>query len=189
MNSVVSFSASAKYGYGGKQYIARITGRDPKFTFSREFIDRKEGKRRDSSSADVDDPGLYVEVDIDKHGDKDETFYIVYECPGYGLMKSGGLAKETAMPLAKLIDAGHCDWTQIALMRRLEAAEAKPDSNTLIDIPADQLGLKAGKVPRRELIAALRIAMGLEPPAPVEPEISVTITTTTTLNEICAAIA
>lgn len=57
---MISFRADAAYGYGGKQFIARVTGRHPKFTFAYEFIGRKGGKRNEDCEADVDEPGLYV---------------------------------------------------------------------------------------------------------------------------------
>lgn len=66
---------SSAYG-NNHQYCARITGRHPKFTFEREFIGKKEG-RGDFTCAYVDEPGLYMECDIDKKGRKDETYYVV----------------------------------------------------------------------------------------------------------------
>ncbi len=60
---MITLSASADFGKTG-QYVARIVGRDSKFTFNREFIGRKFGKRNETSQADVDDPGLYECCDV-----------------------------------------------------------------------------------------------------------------------------
>lgn len=103
MQKVIHLTASASYGNGGKQYIARITGRDSKFTFAREFIGRKCGKRNESAEADVDDAGLYVTCDIDRKGNKGETYVIVEEKDG-GLVKDN-VDKDDAMTLAKLMDS------------------------------------------------------------------------------------
>jgi hypothetical protein len=40
-DGTVTLTASARYGYGGKQFVARIEGRDPKYTFERTFLGRK----------------------------------------------------------------------------------------------------------------------------------------------------
>jgi hypothetical protein len=78
MSKTITLSASARYGYGGKQFIARITGRDKKFTFEREFIGKKVGKRGEDTSVVVDEPGLYVERNIDSKGRSDETYQIIW---------------------------------------------------------------------------------------------------------------
>ena len=105
MSTVVTLTASAAYGFGGKQYIARITGRDAKFTFSREFVGRNSGKRNQTRSFDLDesDRGLYIVCDIDRKGDKDETYYLCRQRPGDGFDK-GVVSKERAMAFAKLLD-------------------------------------------------------------------------------------
>jgi hypothetical protein len=59
---MISLRGRADYGCTG-QYVARITGRDSKFTFEREFLGKKIGKRGDVTEADVDEPGLYEECD------------------------------------------------------------------------------------------------------------------------------
>jgi hypothetical protein len=104
MSKTISLSASARYGYGGKQYIARITGRDSKFTFSREFVGRKGGKRNESAEYTTDESGLYMTCDIDSKGRKDETFYVV-ERQNDALVKEA-ITLEDAMDLAKRLDQG-----------------------------------------------------------------------------------
>ena len=105
MSATVTLTASARYGYGGKQYIARITGRDSKFIFAREFVGQKGGKRRESSEYMTDEPGMYMTCDIDSKGRKDETFFVVY-IGDDGKLKMSSTSKERAMKLAKMMDEG-----------------------------------------------------------------------------------
>lgn len=105
MFKTVTLTASARYGYGGKQYIARITGRDSKFTFNREFVGQKGGKRRESSEFMTDEPGLYMTCDLDSKGRKEETYYILRERNNEGFC-SRTCSKEQAMEIAKLMDKG-----------------------------------------------------------------------------------
>jgi hypothetical protein len=113
--TTVTLSAESKKYGEHKQYIARIVGRDSKFTFSREFIGGKNGS---VSVADVDTPGLYEICDIDKRGDKEQVYRIVAETPD-GLQEfraskhhadttaeSPVDGKAQAMAIAKRIDAG-----------------------------------------------------------------------------------
>jgi len=99
---MISFSASSKFGHSG-QYIARITGRHKQYTFEREFIGRKGGKRNEETTADVDDPGLYECCDVDKHG-KESRYYLVLEAEG-NLIKLRS-DKEDAMTIGKAMEAG-----------------------------------------------------------------------------------
>lgn len=57
-SSTITFSASADYMQSG-HYIARIVGRHTKFTFEREFLGSRRGKRNEYCEAEVDDVGLY----------------------------------------------------------------------------------------------------------------------------------
>lgn len=102
MASTVNMTANAAYGMKG-HYIARITGRDSKFTFKREFIGRKCGKRNEGCEATIDDPGLYMTCDVDRKRNKDETYYVV-ETDGDGI-EDQTCTKEEAMKLAKLMDS------------------------------------------------------------------------------------
>jgi hypothetical protein len=101
---MITLNASARYGYGGKQFIARITGRNSKFTFDYEFIGKKGGKRNESSEADVDDPGLYICRDIDSKGRVEDRFrLIVGEGDAQKVVRTD---KEDAMKIAKAMDSG-----------------------------------------------------------------------------------
>lgn len=101
---MLSFNASARYGYGGKQYVARILGRHSKFTFNREFIGKKGGKRGEGTSADVDTPGLYETRDIDSKGRPDDTYYVVIAANDR--LYRFEAAKEDAMKIGKEMDSG-----------------------------------------------------------------------------------
>lgn len=101
---MIKLSASADYGRTG-QYIARITGRNSKWTFEREFIGRKCGKRNKTTEVDVDEPGLYEVCDVTRKNGKVSRYHLVLLTP------QGGLAllradKEDAMNLARDLDGG-----------------------------------------------------------------------------------
>lgn len=101
----ISLAASASFGNGGKQFIARIVGRHPKFTFEREFIGRKGGKRNESSEAMVDDPGLYQVRDIGRKGNADDSYFVI-DLLGDVVVKSLPLGQEEAMKIAKRLGDG-----------------------------------------------------------------------------------
>lgn len=171
MQSTIQLTANAAYGHGGEQYIARITGRDSKFTFAREFVGRKSGKRGDHAEYDTDEPGLYLECDVDKNGDKDETYYLVYSLEGVGLTTIRP-TKEEMMDLARRLDAGQLDWTKEALTLRLKWAEAA-NQDEEIEIKVAQLGHPSGKVVRREWVKVLRAALNPEASVTERPEVDV----------------
>lgn len=100
---MINLSAKADYGLSG-QYIARLTGRHSGYTFNREFIGRKGGKRNETTEVDVDDPGLYECCDIDKRDGKSSRFYAVVEIGG--TLHRFRLDKEEAMKIAKEMDGG-----------------------------------------------------------------------------------
>ena len=101
---MITLKADAKYGYGGKQFIARILGRDSKFTFNREFIGRKGGKRNESRSADVDEAGLYEERDINSKGRVSDSYPLLLELGEELSIRR--VDKEDAMKIASLLDSG-----------------------------------------------------------------------------------
>lgn len=99
---MITLSASAAFGQSG-QFIARLTGRDSKFTFNREFIGRKGGKRNDVTTADVDDEGLFEHCDVTRKGK--ESYFAVTMVIGGTLTKMKA-TKEEAMAIAKGFEAG-----------------------------------------------------------------------------------
>lgn len=81
-----------------KAYIARITGRDSKMTFAREFLGKE--------SVDVDTPGLYETRSVDKKGRPEDPDYILI-CEVNGETRSNRtVTKEDAMKIAKALDQG-----------------------------------------------------------------------------------
>jgi hypothetical protein len=75
---MITLTAQADYGHSG-QYIARLTGRDPKFTFQRTFIGHKGSKRNETSTVDVDEPGLYECCDISRKHGKEPRYVLVVD--------------------------------------------------------------------------------------------------------------
>lgn len=100
----ITLNASASFGHGGKQFVARVLGRDSKFTFNRQFIGRKEGKRGESTSVTVDEPGLYELRDIDRKGSTDDRYILIWR-DGASLKKLT-LDQEQAMADARKIEQG-----------------------------------------------------------------------------------
>lgn len=119
MPSTITLTANAKFGQSG-QFVARINGRDSKFTFNREFIGGKSGKRGETTSAEVDDPGLYEQRDVDSKGRKEDSYVLVYPTKN-GDLSFVRVQKDLAMAIAKRMDAGESiDWNRESLPRRIE---------------------------------------------------------------------
>lgn len=100
---MITLKATADYGQAG-QFIARITGRDSKFTFEREFLGRKSGKRNETTTVDIDTEGLYECCDIHRKRGKQSSFYLVCEVAGTPIQYNSD--KEDAMAVAKAMDSG-----------------------------------------------------------------------------------
>jgi hypothetical protein len=101
---MITLTASAAYGFGGKQFVARITGRHEKFTFAYEFLGRKEGKRGESTSADVDTPGLYITRNWGRKNNAEDSYVLIIEKDGE--LEECSADKADAMKIAKALDAG-----------------------------------------------------------------------------------
>jgi hypothetical protein len=78
-----------------KAYIARITGRDSKMTFAREFVGKE---------IMVDEPGLYELRNTDKKGRADDSYVLIFR-DNVGDLYESTESKEFAMKLAKLLDS------------------------------------------------------------------------------------
>lgn len=185
---MITLQAEAKYGYEGKQYVARIVGRDPKFTFTREFIGQKWGKRRGSTTAEVDTPGLYVICDVDKKG-KSELFRIVLDSAG-GLieLRAGGDnldnldGKDAAMQIAKRLDLGESLEQIVELQTgldgkpkyriRTKAQAQKASVAVTVDAATAQCWAVLEALPEREakkVLSALKAKLAPPPKAPPAP--------------------
>lgn len=130
--TTLKFSASAAYGQRG-HFIARIKGRNSKYTFEYEFIGKASGKRGEYKSADVDDPGLYIERDIDRKGGHKEAFYVVAIDPRDGKITGVPCDKSTAMRLAKALDAGSVDWAAELVKLDPAPVAAEPVAPVAVD--------------------------------------------------------
>lgn len=110
MNTVTLSADNKQYGNTRGHYVARLIGRDSKFTFSREFL---------GSDVHVDAPGVYEICNIDKKGRKDKTYRLVAISPAGQLLilkaqadqivEDGQNARDgidMAMAITKRIDAG-----------------------------------------------------------------------------------
>jgi len=107
---MITLRATAAFGFGGKQYIGRVTGRDPKWGLRLEFIGTKGGKRNEETTAEVDDPGIYVVRNWDRKNRADETYLLILEVgqddEGAPKLRSFSLDKSDALKIAKLMDGG-----------------------------------------------------------------------------------
>lgn len=81
ITTTITLRADAKYGYGGRQYIAQITGRAPKVTFARQFVGIRYGKRNEETEHITDEVGLYELCNIDRKGNKDQRYRLVLSAP------------------------------------------------------------------------------------------------------------
>jgi len=98
MATTQTLCASGAWGYEGKQYIARITGRAAKVTFCREFVGTKDGKRSQYTEYTTDEPGLYERQSVSKKG-KDRHYVALLEHGAH--LRSCSLTLTQAMSIAK----------------------------------------------------------------------------------------
>ena len=89
-----------------KAYIARITGRDSKMTFAREFLGH--------GDVMVDDAGLYEVRTTDKKGRADDEYILLLDCPAFpakdgDTIRSFIASREEAMKLAKAMESRTID--------------------------------------------------------------------------------
>lgn len=152
--NTVTLQAAAKFGFARKQFVARITGRGAgRFPLEFDFLGRAGGKRGEDTEALVDDPGLYVERDIDSKGRSTDTYYIIW-ARADGLDYSV-VEESDVMGLAKSMDADEIRAfalaEEIALCRRAIATnEEKLAAGELL------VTREGVTMPREERIAQLR---------------------------------
>ena len=175
--ATVSLAASSDYGQTG-QYVARLTGRDSKFTFRREFIGSKSGKRGELSHADVDDPGVYELRDATRKG-KVDKYRLVLELDGelHKLVSD----KEDAMAICKALDAGRVFGDIVRAARDasepskvvyelLSAAQVKQAGT--MDVADQCIALLASLEPAQQKKALKRIREALNPKASDETHVN-----------------
>jgi hypothetical protein len=170
--ATITLNARAAFGYGGKQYIARITGRDSKFTFAREFIGRKSGKRGEDASVMLDEAGLYIVCDVDRTGNRDESFCL------FDGARRVWIYKEEAMALAKKIDEGIIDYAEEVKHVRIETHKHRlnedidKDPEEFITLKAPLGRLEKGSTVRRAEIMNERRRLITELEGAVDPKAS-----------------
>jgi hypothetical protein len=97
---VITISSQSKSYGNTKNYVARLTGRHSSMTFAREFMGKE---------ALIDEAGLFEECDIDKRGNKDQTYVLVLPLPepvGGEDLRRFSADKEDAMKIARRLDEG-----------------------------------------------------------------------------------
>jgi hypothetical protein len=111
----ITFTAEAAYGHTGA-YVARITGRAPRVTFTREFIGRKDGRY---SEAIVEDPMLLEQQDVDHKGRKSRDYWLILMVPELGGLRGAQIDAAEAQRIAKSLDRG----IALEAIAHLEAGE------------------------------------------------------------------
>ena len=112
-------ASSDKYGVTS-QYIAKITGTDAKYGMSREFIGAKKGQ---TTTAVIDEDGLYELGTVTKKGDKKPLFRLVLGGKVFWLGRDNEDQKTEPAAVAMLI-AKKLDRQDIA-----DIAQATEDGN------------------------------------------------------------
>jgi hypothetical protein len=189
----ITLTASASYGNGGKQFIARITGPHPKFHFEREFIGSKGGKRDEYSSAEVDEPGLYQARSIDKKGGSEDDFIIVW-MDGDDIKKDS-ISESEARKLAKKADdmaailaAGRKARITLHESRIANSSGKDPDGMVRLDKATGPF--PAGEVRRGDLIAWRQAEierLSAKPASPVDAAVEAIMAALAGLDEKSAA--
>lgn len=159
--NTVTLQATAAFNHEKKQFVARITGRGAgRFPLEFEFLGRAGGKRGGGTEALVDEPGLYVERDIDSKGRATDTYYVIWA-------RADGLDysitdESTMMSLAKHMDADEIRAVAIAAEVRL-CREAIATNEAKIAAGDLQITREGRTFPRTERIEQLRAEIaGLE---------------------------
>lgn len=163
MATAVTLYASARFGFGGKQYIARIDGRDSKFTFSRTFVGKKDGKRGEDSEVMIDEAGLFERRNIDSKGRSEDVYLFVW-LDGE-TARTWPVSREEAMAYAKRIEKGENvndlakEIVILECRQLIEEAETK-DQDEMIQLRESSAKMMEldplVKHARRDIIAARR---------------------------------
>jgi hypothetical protein len=154
----IKFSAEAAYGHTG-QFVALAVGPDRKYGIALEFLGHKSGKRGESTSVTVVDSGLYKTRSVDRKGNKDDTYYVIWQLDDVLIQTS--VSEESALKLAKDLSPANIE----ALGRREEISDTEEliataqtkDLSELVDVKtstAMELGIEPGMTARKDLIAA-----------------------------------
>lgn len=125
--ATITLSAKSDFGKTG-QYIARLTGRDKKVQFAREFVGTKSGKRNDWTSFETDETGVF-EINDETRKGRDRSYVLVVEWND-DLHKFTS-DKEDALAICKRLQTGESFDEMIAVERepmvRTEVHQVCPD--------------------------------------------------------------
>lgn len=157
-------SSNRAYNVKG-DYVARIAGKDAKYTFQREFL---------GATAGIDEPGLYEICNIDKRGDKNHVYRVIAESPEGELiaLRAGGDnldgqdGRAVAIVIAKRLSAGESieDIIEVAKVEdgstwgyrlRTKAAAKKAGAAKTIGEAVDACAAILENLPEREAKAVL----------------------------------
>lgn len=184
---MLTITADSKCYGNTSQYVARITGRHPKFTFDREFTGRKE---RSTTRAYIDEPGLYECCDIDKKGRKDITFALVLtrtpDCPPLSPDADPELIRfwigeAAAATIARRLDDGEDLATMVEITRngdsyeyriRAKGEAKRASAAATIDAAIEQCWAILQAFPEREarkVLSALKTRVAPPKPAASAP--------------------
>lgn len=154
----IRLSAEADYGQTG-QFVARVTGPDPKYGTELEFLGSRSGKRNESTAVTVIDPGLYKTRSVKRKGGKDDSHVVLWVLDD--VLVQTYVTEADALKLARELTPANVE----ALGRRVEIADTEDliatmqtrNPDELVDVSSStalELGIEPGKIVRKDLIAA-----------------------------------
>lgn len=101
---MITLAASAAFGFGGKQHIGRVTGRDKKWGLKLDFVGSRSDKRNESTTYQTDEPGLYLCRSWTRKNCADERYVLVFEVEGSA--EEFSVDKDDALKIAREMDNG-----------------------------------------------------------------------------------
>jgi len=124
MAGTVTLTAGADFGKAG-QYIARLTGRAPRVQFEREFVGAKEGKRKELTSYETDEVGVYEINNETRKGRVREYFLVL---PWKDELRMLRTDHEDSLAICKRLDAGEVltDFVKIELGDPMHNRDGSP---------------------------------------------------------------
>jgi hypothetical protein len=162
------------YGKGKASYVARLTGRDSKWTFSREFLAK--GQDRRDAVAEVIEPGLYEVRNVDKKERVTDEYVIVLE-DADGDLEQHDATKADAMKITKLLDERRAfdaivgptdDGWEYVTRRKAEAAAVAQTIDAATEACWDALKTMP-EAQAKKVLAALRVRCSPPKPKAAEP--------------------
>lgn len=162
------------YGSPKKAYVARLTGRDSKYTFAREFLAKGEGRR--DAVVEVIEPGLYEMRNVDKKERVTDEYVLILE-DADGDLEQHDASKADAMKITKLLDEGRAfdaivgpsdDGWEYVTKRKAEAATIARNLDAAIEACWDCLK-PLSEAQAKKVLAALRVRCSPPKPKAAQP--------------------